>query len=89
MSYMIIADMTESRGLHRRLTACAAEQGVTNPAKWVQDNTWLLAVSPGWRGAWASALAVPDRPDGYDPGADEAVITDDDIRARVQPLVTT
>jgi hypothetical protein len=53
---------------------------------WVQRNNYLWACSPSWGDKWAYALAAhPDEPD-YEPGKDEAVITDGDILAAVQAL---
>ena len=44
------------------------------------------AASPGWDAAWESALAShPDEPE-YDPGADEAAITDAMILSQVQSM---
>jgi hypothetical protein len=53
---------------------------------WVEQNKYLWAASPSWGEKWSSALVShPDDPD-YEPGKDEAVITDDDILATVQAL---
>jgi hypothetical protein len=53
---------------------------------WVEQNKYLWAASPSWGEKWSSSLAShPDDPE-YEPGKDEAVITDDDILATVQAL---
>lgn len=53
---------------------------------WVERNNYLWAASPTWGEKWAYAEAShPDDPD-YEPGKDEAVITDADILSTVQAL---
>jgi hypothetical protein len=59
-------------------------------ARWLTHiwryNRYVWAASPGWGGAWDSALAGhPDDP-AYEPGRDPAVITDGMILATVQQL---
>jgi hypothetical protein len=49
----------------------------------VSINARRLAIQPGWREAWESALASGVE----NPGADPAVITDGQILAAVQSLL--
>lgn len=84
MSYATIAEISQSGSLFQRLTAAAAQEGKseTAPSGWVSLHIWTLAASPGWSDKWESA-----RVGGVtDPGANEAVITDADILAAVQPI---
>lgn len=53
---------------------------------WVDQNRYLWAASPGWGEKWASALVSHEADPDYEPGNDEAVITDADILATVQAL---
>lgn len=84
MSYANIAAITQSNSLIQRLTAAAAQEGksLTMPGSWVGERIWQFAVAPGWADKWAYALAAGME----DPGADEAVITDGDILAVIQPM---
>lgn len=84
MSYATIAEITQSGSLFNRLTAAAAQEGknATSPGGWVSVHIWQLAASPGWSDKWESAQAGGVT----DPGANEAVITDADILAAVQPI---
>lgn len=85
MTYLQMADMTRSASLRDRLTACAAQQHARDPEQWVRDNIWSLVTQPGWADAWASAVASAIE----DPGANEAVITDQMILSAVQPMLST
>lgn len=83
MTYATIATLSEDAALRRRVIACAADEGKSDfPEDWVGQRRWLFATTPGWADAWESAVA-----NGVEnPGADETVITDAAILARVQPL---
>lgn len=84
MTYAMIAAITNSGGLRPRLFAAAAEEGKTPPVEeWVAERIWLLAATPGWADAWASALVADPN---SDPGLNEGVITDGMILAAVQPM---
>ena len=61
---------------------------------WMIDHRREWAAAPGWDAAWESAKvshpADPEAPVGtppYDPGADEAVITDGQILSQVQAML--
>lgn len=90
MTYLDIANMTDSGSLIRRLSAAAAEQkeaGATldppDPMTWAGTFRWELCAAPGWADAWASAEAGGN----LDPGADPAVITDAQILSQVQAVL--
>lgn len=85
MSYNTIATIAEDLPLQRRVTACAAVEGETEPETWAQEHRWQMASQPGWDVAWESAAANPARPN-TPIGADEAVITDSMILSAVQAV---
>lgn len=82
MSYKTQAVLARDEGLISRVTACAATQGIPNPAGWAYNQQWALSSQPGWDAAYASALAA----DTSQPGADESVITDPMILSAVQAI---
>ena len=99
-SYLATDAIATDQYMQARLNACATQQwelgtidigttwgdGVTAPLSWVTNARYLWASSPGWGAAWESALASHPDDDTYEPGKDEAVITDDMILATVQAL---
>ena len=85
MSYLTQDAIRESPSIFARVRMCAAQQGAPDPERWAQGHRDQIAVTPGWDTKWASARASANP----DPGADEAVITDLDILARVQQLMGT
>lgn len=82
MSYKVQADLADDGYLRRRVTACAASEGISNPESWASEQRWALSASPGWVAAYASALATEKER----PGDDEAVISDGMILAAVQAV---
>jgi hypothetical protein len=85
MSYSTGHLISQDQDLRNRAAIAAAEQGVTagEEEHWVFLHARQLAIQPGWREAWESALANGVE----DPGADPAVITDGQILAAVQSLL--
>lgn len=85
MTYSTIATLRQDPWIRDRVAACVATEGIEGrPEEWPIVHAWGLAVQPGWSAAWESALAAhPDDPD-YQPGDDEAVITDGMILSAVQ-----
>ena len=90
--YLAIAAIANDQYMTERLNACATQQahlgnvGIGNPQGWVSENRYLWASSPTWGEKWKYALdSHPDEPD-YEPGRDDAVITDADILSTVQSL---
>jgi hypothetical protein len=93
MSYLDQSEIAENPSMFARVAQCAAEQNIKDPDGWTHTNRREWAAAPGWDDAWASAQAShppPDPPDpevpAYDPGADEAVITDGMILTQVQAM---
>ena len=85
MSYATVSGIRRDPWIKERVTACVAIEGGASPDQWVSDHAWSLAAQPGWAPAWESALAAHPEPE-YQPGRDEAVITDSMILAAVQAL---
>jgi hypothetical protein len=80
MAYYDVATMSADVDLASRVAACAAEEGRADPRNWAAESMLILAASPGWGEAWASAVAGGNEA----PGRDGAVITDGMILAAVQ-----
>lgn len=89
MTYLDQAAIAENASMIKRVAQCAAQQNIENPDQWTSMNRRTWAASPGWEDAWASALASHEDNPSYDPGADQAVITDAQILAQVQSMVIT
>jgi hypothetical protein len=85
MSYLTISNIAADQTMRQRVAACAAQEGVTGPEGWAQQNSLTWAAAPGWADAWEYAVAA----DNQDPGADPAVITDAQILSQVQSMLTT
>lgn len=89
--YLTQSKISEDAYITARIAQCAAQQGCAqdgiDPDTWAREWRRVWASSPGWDGKWESALARPDNPPGYLPGADEAVITDQDILSQVQAMM--
>lgn len=68
-----------------RLAACAAievDLGDEQAVSWAVRHVWQVAAAPGFADDYASAVAG-----GVErPGNDQAVISDDELRAAVQAL---
>ena len=84
MSYSTHAAIVQSGSLRLRITACAAQEGASDPPRWVNAVIWTLPQSD-WIAAWASAEAGDP---GGDHGANEGAVTDAMILAVVQPRLT-
>jgi hypothetical protein len=83
MAYIDVASMVKSASLQEREWAALAKEGIDPPEGWQFTHRWLLAASPGWDAAWASAVAG-----GMDdPGADPGVITDGMILSAIQGII--
>lgn len=94
MQGRVAASAAEQAALHP-----AIADTVGDPDSWMYRNRREWAAAPGWDDAWAYALALhppaepidpPPPPQmllGYDPGADEAVITDAMILSQVQAML--
>jgi hypothetical protein len=86
MTYLGQSAIAGNQSMFARVAQCAAQQDIPNPDQWTSENRRTWAASPGWDDAWASALASHEDNPSYDPGADEAVITDAMILSEVQSL---
>jgi hypothetical protein len=89
MSYLTQNGIAINRTMQARLAQASAEQGVPNdgdPDRWAVENRRSWAAAPGWDAAWESAQVAHPEPE-YDPGADEAVITDAMILSQVQAML--
>lgn len=92
-SYLSIAAIANNKFMIERMYAAVTQQqhlGSINidqtPVTWVDINNYVWASSPSWGEKWSYALdSHPDDPN-YDPGKDDAVITDEDILATIQAL---
>ncbi|WP_336651619.1 MULTISPECIES: hypothetical protein [unclassified Leucobacter] len=82
MAYWDQADLADDGDLRRRVTACAAMEGVPDPDGWAYQNRWVLSAQPGWVEAYAYARSAGTGAAGRDP----AVVTDGMILAAVQSL---
>ena len=92
MSYLDQSEIASNGSMFSRVAQCAASEDIPDPDNWTQINRRQWAASPGWDAAWASAKASHPPVNGepiYDPGADEAVITDAQILSEVQSLNAT
>lgn len=82
MSYLTQAALADDEWLLRRVTACAALEGIPSPDGWAYQHRWELSAQPGWDAAYEYAVnSKVERP-----GADGGVIQDAQILAAVQAL---
>ena len=94
MSYLDQSAIANNAAMFERVAQCATEQlKEPNGDTWAHENRREWAAAPGWDDAWASALASHPPPAAgepftgvYDPGSDEAVITDSMILSQVQGM---
>lgn len=85
MTYLIISTMKDDGWLRSRVAACAALEGIPDPAQWAVQHKWDIAIQPGWAASWESALV--DAPEGFEPGKQDNVITDAMILSTVQVII--
>lgn len=93
MSYLDQSLIANNTAMFERVSQAATEEGETDSDTWTHEHRRVWAAAPGWDDAWASALAShpPPAPGDpftgvYDPGQDEAVITDQMILSQVQAM---
>lgn len=89
MSYLTQSHIASNGTMSDRLAQAAATEGFTEPDSWASNNRRTWAASPGWDAAWESALVAHEDDPTYDPGTDEAVITDGMILSAVQSIGDT
>jgi hypothetical protein len=90
VSYLTQNDIANNSAMMNRVAQAATQEAIAaDNDRWTYENRRAWASAPGWDAAWDSALAShPDDPD-YDPGTDEAVITDGMILSQVQSMTPT
>lgn len=86
MGYLTQNTIANNGYMFGRISQAAAEEGLANPEGWTSDNRRKWAAAPGWDDAWESAMVSHPEDPEYDPGRDEAVITDGMILAQVQSM---
>jgi hypothetical protein len=73
--------------MQSRVAQAVTEEGMDGDAdRWAYDNRRKWAAAPGWDEAWEYAKNTHEEPD-YDPGTDEAVITDPMILSQIQVML--
>lgn len=80
--YSTHGDIATDYEIRKRVTACAAQEGLTNPQAWTQSVIWNL-VKSDWIAAWESAVAGGTIPED-ELGRNEAVVTEGMILSSVQ-----
>ena len=96
MSYLTQSEISQSHTMQDRIAQAATSEDLPtwflgDGDMWagVYRRTW--AAAPGWDAAWESAkVSHPDDPVNgvyYDPGTDEAVITDAMILSQIQAMI--
>jgi hypothetical protein len=95
MTYLTQSDIAHNAAMFERVAQAATDEGQPDSDTWTRDNRRIWAAAPGWGDAWASALASHPPPapgeeftGTYDPGSDEAVITDAMILSQVQSMLS-
>jgi len=86
MSYLTQSHIASNGAMNDRLAQAAATEGFAEPDSWASNNRRVWASQPGWDSAWESAEVNHPNDPGYDPGTDEAVITDGMILSAVQSI---
>ena len=94
--YLAIAAIAQDEYMNERMRACVTQEayqghiplGVNDAPQWVASNAYVWASAPGWGAAWQYALdSNPSADPPYEPGKDDAVITDGMILSAVQSLI--
>jgi hypothetical protein len=97
MSYLTQDEIASNASMQHRVAQAAAQEGTPNdpmfpgrtidPDRWTMENRRVWAAAPGWSDAWEYARLTHEDTPGYDPGADEAVITDQQILSQIQSML--
>jgi hypothetical protein len=94
MSYLDQSEIAANSSMIERVAQCVTAEGQSEPDTWTYQNRRQWAAAPGWDAAWRYAQdthPAPDPPDPsippYNPGADEACITDQMILSQVQAML--
>lgn len=89
MSYLNQSEIASNGAMFARVAQCATEEQVADAESWTNVHRREWAAAPGWDEAWAYAVETHPPVEGeppYDPGRDEAVITDGMILSQVQAM---
>jgi hypothetical protein len=90
MSYLTQNEIATNQAMLARVAQAAAQEKVaTDPDRWTYEKRRSWASAPGWSEAWEYSKNTHPPVDGepaYDPGTNEAVITDGQILAQVQAM---
>ena len=97
MTFLTQDGLSANSAMQRRVAQCYAKErsaeDIDDPDHWSYSNRRTWAAAPGWDDAWTYALNTHEpglaEGEGYDPGADESVITDNMILSQVQAMLTT
>lgn len=85
MSYYETGLLSRDMDFLLRIAACyALETRSNDPESWANQHMWQMASAPGFGDAYAYAINNGNET----PGKDPAVITDGQILAAVQQLIT-
>ena len=89
MAYYDIAQLGRDTQFLDRVAACyavesAGKDDAVDPPLWATQRSWVVAAQPGFGDAYAYALANGNEA----PGKDAAVITDAQLLAAVQSLLS-
>jgi hypothetical protein len=82
MSYLALSRIYNDGVLQQRVLACARQEGVSDPVRWVSV-VYPSLVGSDWVAAWVSATVAGEK----DIGANEAVVTDQMILSAVQRMM--
>jgi len=89
MGYLTQSAIHSNVAMFNRMAQAAATEDYTTPDVWASVHARTWAASPGWDAAWESALVAHEADPDYDPGTDEAVITDAMILSETQAIGDT
>lgn len=96
MSYLTQNEISQNAAMTNRVAQAATAEDLgafdSGADSWASTYRREWASAPGWDAAWESAkVSHPDDGDPstppYDPGMDEAVITDGQILSQVQAML--
>ena len=96
MSYLTQNEIALNSSMFNRIAQAATSEDLGafegGADAWTSTYRRVWGAAPGWDAAWESAkVSHPDDDDPntppYDPGADEAVITDGQILSQVQAML--
>jgi len=94
MSYLTQGVIAENGAMRTRIAQAYAIEtdGTEDADQWTYRQRRYWAAAPGWDAAWEYSLNThPDDGDPatepYDPGSDEAVITDGQILSQIQAML--